>query len=126
MNKTILIIEDEQLLLNILKMKFEKLGFIVEGAIDAREAFSLLQNKEVHLILLDLLLPGIDGYAILKKLKGDEKLKRIPVIVVSNLGGVEESNKAKNLGALDFIIKAEHSPESIAERVREALSPATR
>lgn len=122
MNKTILIVEDEQLLLSILKMKLEKFGFDVEGAIDAREAFSLLEKKEVHLILLDLLLPGIDGYAILKKLKSDKKLKQIPVIVISNLGGVEESNKAKNLGALDFIIKAEHSPESIAERVKEALA----
>ena len=121
MNKTILIIEDEQLLLNLLTMKFKKFGFDVESAIDANEACSLLQKKEVHFILLDILLPGIDGYAILKKLKNDKKLKHIPVIVVSNLGGVDEKDKAKNLGALDFIIKAEHSPTDIAERVRKIL-----
>lgn len=119
--KTILIVEDEQLLLNLLKMKLEKDGFVIESAIDADEAFVALKKKDVDLILLDLLLPGIDGYAILKQLKADEKLKHIPVIVVSNLGGIEEKNKAKNLGALDFIIKAEHSPGSIAKMVKEAL-----
>lgn len=120
--KTILIIEDEELLLGLLKMRLEKHGFVIESAIDADEAFAVLKKRDVDLILLDLVLPGIDGYAILKQLKADEKLKRIPVIVVSNLGGIEEKTKAKDLGALDFIIKAEYSPGSIAKRVEEALS----
>lgn len=119
--KTILIIEDEQILFDLLKTKLEKFGFNIEGAIDADGAFSILKDKKVDLIFLDLLLPGIDGYAILKRMKADEKLKHIPVIVVSNLGGVEEKNKAKSLGALDFIVKAEHSPESIAEKAERVL-----
>lgn len=93
----------------------------VEEAIDSKEAFSALAKKNFDMILLDLLLPGIDGYGILKQLKEDDKLRHIPVIVVSNLGGVDEEKRVKKLGALDYIIKAENSPDAIVQRVKEMI-----
>jgi two-component system phosphate regulon response regulator PhoB/two-component system alkaline phosphatase synthesis response regulator PhoP len=114
---SILIIEDEQLLYNLLKQKLQGVGINVEGAIDGETALEKIAEHAPDLILLDLLLPGIDGFEVLKRLKGNERFKHIPVIVISNLGETKDINSIIKLGASEYIIKAESSPQEITEAV---------
>ena len=114
---SILIIEDEQLLYNLLKQKLQSAGLNVEGAIDGETALEKIAEHAPDLILLDLLLPGIDGFEVLKRLKGNERFKHIPVIVISNLGEAKDINSIIKLGASEYIIKAESSPQEITEAV---------
>lgn len=118
-DKKILIVEDDQFLAGLLKTKLSARNFEVLTVMDAKEAFVVLEKEQVACILLDLLLPGVDGFSVLEKLRGDERFRSIPVIVVSNLGAAEEKKKAIALGAREFLIKAENSPESIAKKVEE-------
>lgn len=119
--KCVLVIEDDLFLRDILTQKLLKSGFDIEGAIDAGEAFQILEKKHVDLILLDLLLPGIGGQEILHKIKQDEKLAHIPVIVASNLDNPEEKQRVMSMGAVDYMIKAQHTPDEIITRVRDIL-----
>jgi DNA-binding response OmpR family regulator len=119
--KSVLIVEDDLFLFDILTQKLIQNGFHVEGAVDANEAYKVLDEKPVDIILLDLLLPGIGGQEILKNIKSAEKLKNIPVIVASNLDNPEEQSNCKRLGAADYLIKAQHTPEEIVMRVKKVL-----
>ena len=74
------------------------------------------------LILLDLILPGIDGFEVLKRIKEDEKTASIPVVILSNLGQKDEIEKGLNLGAVDFLIKAHFTPEEIVEKIKLVLA----
>ncbi len=118
-NKKILIVEDDQFLMSLLKIKLSAHDFTVLTAFDAEEAFAVLEKEQVACILLDLLLPGVDGFSVLERLRDSERFKSIPVIVISNLGAAEEKKKALGLGAHYFLIKAENSPESIVKKVEE-------
>ncbi len=120
-NKKILIVEDDQFLAGLLKTKLSARNFEVLTAMDAEEAFAVLDKEQIACILLDLLLPGADGFSVLEKLRADKRLKSIPVIVTSNLGAAEEKKKDIALGAREFLVKAENSPESIAKKVEETL-----
>ena len=74
------------------------------------------------MILLDLLLPGIDGFTILERLKADKKTASIPVVVLSNLGQPEDINRAMKLGAEDFMVKANFTPNEIIEKIKNVLN----
>jgi len=111
----ILIVEDEQLLYNLLKQKLQSAGINVEWAMDGETALGKIAEHMPDLILLDLLLPGIDGFEILKRLKQDDRLKDIPVIVLSNLGETKDIDSVLKLGASEYIIKAESSPQEITD-----------
>ena len=106
---------------DILALKLKKAGFAVERAIDGKEAFSILEKKRADLILLDLLLPGMEGHDVLKQIKEDVALQSIPVIIASNLDSPEERKRVKELGAADYLVKAEHTPDEIIKRVAEEL-----
>jgi CheY-like chemotaxis protein len=121
-NKTILIIEDDAFFRTIISKEFESDGFNVIEAGDSTEAFKSLENTKPDLILLDILLPGMNGYEILEKIKADKKTADIPIIMLSNLGQKDEIEKAKNLGVEDFMIKVNFVPEEIVQRVREILN----
>lgn len=119
--KTILLVEDDLFLQGILAMKLEKAGFVVERAIDGKEAFSILEKKRVDCILLDLLLPGMEGHEVLRHIKDTSQWKSIPVIIASNLDNSSERKRALELGAVDYLVKAEHTPDEIIKRVSEEL-----
>ena len=73
------------------------------------------------LVLLDLVLPGIDGFEVLKQLKADPEISHIPVVILSNLGQKEDIDRGLNLGAKDYLIKAHLTPGEIVEKVKEIL-----
>ena len=118
----VLIIEDDELLMNVLKQRFKAQGYTIKNAESANEARGILQNSHIDIILLDIILPETNGFIYLKELKADEKLKNIPVIIISNLGQREEVEKGLKLGAVDYIIKAHTFPEEIIDKVQNILN----
>lgn len=119
--KKILIVEDDLFLREILEKKLASEGFKTKGVFDIYEAERALQQKDVDLVLLDLLLPGAEGYELLGRLKNDPERKDIPVIVFSNLSNEEDKKRAFRAGALDFLVKAEHTPDTIVHKIKKAL-----
>jgi two-component system, cell cycle response regulator len=119
--KTILIVEDDLFLQRILRQKLAAGGFIIEAVMDGNEAIAILEHTHVDLILLDLLLPGMAGQDMLRLLKENLQWKDIPVIIASNLDNPQERKRGKELGAVDYLVKAEHTPDEIVLRVAEEL-----
>ena len=119
--KKILIIEDEKTLRFLIVQTLIEEGFEVEEAIDGEEGIQKLKENKPDLILLDLLLPGIDGFEVLSRIKRDSDLESIPVIILSNLGQEEEIERGSRLGAIDYLIKAHFTLDEIAARVKKVL-----
>jgi len=124
--KTILFIEDESALQKTLGEVLKQEGYEVLSALDGEIGLKLADppagGKKPDLILLDLILPKINGFEILKKLKDNEETKEIPVIVLTNLEGVGDVDKAIELGAKTYLVKAQYSLEEVLEKIRKTLS----
>jgi DNA-binding response OmpR family regulator len=117
----ILIVEDDKFLRELLVRKLENEGFKIVRAIDGEEALKKIKEELPQLILLDLVLPGIDGFEVLRRIKGDPATSKIPVIILSNLGQREEVEKGIQLGANDYLVKAHFTPEEIVKKVKGVL-----
>jgi len=117
----ILVVEDDKFLRELLVRKLFGEGFAVESAIDATGTFEILSRWKPDIILLDLILPGEDGFSILEKLKKDKNFASTPVIILSNLGQQEDIDRALAIGALDFMVKANFTLDEIIEKVTKAL-----
>lgn len=117
----ILVVEDEKFLLDLYQIKLIQEGHEVLIAKNGSEGLAMTQDHLPDLILLDILMPKVDGYEMLKKLKVDKKTKKIPVIIFSNLSQKEEIEKGLKLGANDFIIKTSVTPTELAQKVEEYL-----
>lgn len=119
--KTILVAEDDSFYANIYKFKLTKEGFIVETANNGDEAIKIAKENKPDLILLDLIMPIKDGFETLKELKQDPALKDIKVIVISNLGQDEDIARTKELGAQDYLVKANMSIQEMMDKVKSYL-----
>lgn len=117
----ILIIEDDIFLVELLERKFVQEKFRTSRAMDVEQARMILTSDKVDVILLDVILPGMDGFVFLHELKSLPQLKEIPVIIISNLGQREEMQRGLEAGAVDYIIKAHATPGEIVEKVRNLL-----
>ncbi len=115
--RKILIIEDEKFLLEIYQSRFEKEGYQVFAAINGLAGLKLAQKEKPDLIILDILMPGMDGYEVIKKLKENNQTKEITILVLSNLGQREEINQGLKLGANDYIIKTDLTPSELVNKV---------
>ena len=117
----ILLVEDDLFILQLLNDKLRRSNCTTFVASDAETALGILRKNPVDLILLDIILPGMDGFTFLQQLKNDEQFKNIPVIFLSNLGQREEIDRGMKMGAVDYIIKANNSPAEIIDRVQQVL-----
>lgn len=118
----VLVIEDDKFLRELLVRKLGSEGFDVENAIDATAAYAALEKRKPTIILCDLILPEVSGFEILAKIKADPKTKDIPVIILSNLGQKEDTDKAMALGAKDFMVKANFTLDEIVAKIRATLA----
>jgi len=114
---TILIIEDDKFLNDLIGKKLEREGFKIFSVIDGERGLEILKEEEVDIILLDLLLPGMHGFEFLRLIKGDPKVKNIPVIILSNLGQKEDVEKGLALGAIDYLVKAGVTLDEIVVKI---------
>jgi len=119
--KKILIIEDEKILSEMYKFKLEKEGFEVLNAMEVDEAIGIGRNSKPDLVVLDILLPKESGINYLIKMKNIEELKDVPVLVLSNFDDNETKNKSFELGAKDYLIKSNHDPKEIVEKIKELI-----
>ncbi len=120
MSKRILIVEDEKPIANALKLKLDDLGFETVLAHNGTEGLKMVDAGDFSMILLDLVMPKMDGFEFLKELK--KKETRIPVIVLTNLGQNDDESKVKELGAVGFFTKSKTTIKEIVERVEDFLS----
>jgi len=119
--KKILFVEDEPSLQKAISEVLTQEGFKVLSAADGEEGLKLARSESPDLILLDLILPKKDGFEVLKELKADEKMKDIPVIVLTNLEGIGDVEKALTLGAKTYLVKANYELEDVLKLVKEHL-----
>jgi len=119
--KKILIIEDDKFLRELISQKLLKEGYVVNEAIDGEDGIKKTREDKPDLILLDLILPGIDGFEVLSQIKTDPSLATIRVIILSNLGQREDVEKGLKLGAVDYLIKAHFTPAEIVEKIRSII-----
>ncbi len=117
----ILVVEDDKFLRDLIVQKLKREGFNTIEAIDGEEGLKTVKEKRPDLILLDLILPGIDGFEILSRLKADKASAAIPVIVLSNLGQKEDMDRAMSNGAEDFMVKAHFTPGEIVAKIKLVL-----
>ena len=121
--KTILIVEDDKLILDVLRKKFEIEGYIVVTAGDVHSGLEVIKAQRVDLVLLDILLPGgANGFVLLGDIKQNEEFKKIPVVILSNFSEKQDIEKGLRLGAVDFLVKANNTPNKIVERVEQVLA----
>lgn len=121
---TILIVEDDRFLRDLLTGKLEKEGYTIATAVDGKEGLEKLASERPMLVLLDLILPEVDGFEFLKRGREGAGSAMPPVIVLSNLGTREDVEHAETLGAKAFLIKANFTPDEIIARVRAVLHEA--
>jgi len=114
----ILLVEDDEFLRDICEIKLKKEGFNVTTSADGLDAFKKIKDLKPQLVLLDVILPGMDGFDVLKKSKADEETASIPIIMLTNLGQNDEVQKGFDYGAEDYIIKAHFTVGEIVEKVR--------
>ena len=119
--KTILVIEDDKFLRELISRKLIGEGFDVLEAVDGEEGIKKIKEGKPDLVLLDLILPSIDGFEILTRVRDDPEVSSIPVIILSNLGQREEVEKGLKLGAVDYLIKAHFTPGEIIEKIKNVL-----
>src|SRR3989338_4351190 len=113
----ILIIEDEEVLLEVLASKLKKDGYEVSIAKDGEEGLRKFREEKPSLVLLDIIMPKMGGFEVLREAIKDPSLAKIPVIVISNSGQPVEIEEALKLGAKDYLIKAEFSPEEVVQKI---------
>jgi DNA-binding response OmpR family regulator len=119
--KRILIVEDDKFLASALEAKLFKDGFIVEAIGDGADVIGTLSKYTPDMILLDLMMPKMDGFAVLEQMKKNDTLKSVPVIVITNLSQTEDADKARELGAIDYLIKSDMTLQTLVERVKKYL-----
>jgi DNA-binding response OmpR family regulator len=117
----ILVVEDETFLVKIYSVKLKKEGYEVSIANDGEQAVKLAAEVQPDLILLDLILPKMNGFEALEKMRSSPVNKETPVIVLSNLGQEEDIKRAESLGADGYLVKANFSIQDIVAKIRETL-----
>lgn len=122
MRNKILLVEDSKVIQQMYKNKLTIEQFNVITADNGMEAIKILSQEKPDIILLDLMMPIMDGYKVLQVIKTDPRLSNIPVLVFSAKGQAEEVEKSLNLGAAGYIVKATTKPNEVIEQIRKVLS----
>lgn len=117
----VLLVEDDLPLVRMYEIVLKKAGFELVIALDGEEGLAKIKAENPDVVLLDLVLPKKDGFTLLKELENDSKLSKIPVMCLSVLHQREDLERAKRLGAVDFLVKTEVSPSEIIEKVKMHL-----
>ena len=120
-NKKVLIIEDEATLQKALQEVLVAEGYDILSALDGSRGLEMAREENPDLILLDIILPKMDGFEVLKELKSEEKTESIPVIILTNLSDISDIQKALDLGATTYLVKADFSLEDVIKKVEDTL-----
>lgn len=117
MAKKILLVEDEIIMINLLEKKLTQEGYDVKIATNGEEALKMMREEKPDIILLDIIMPKMGGFEVMEEMGKDPDLSDIPVVIISNSGQPVELDKAKELGAKDWLIKTEFDPQEVLDKV---------
>jgi DNA-binding response OmpR family regulator len=117
----VLIVEDEKMLADMYATKFAMEGFDAAQANDGQAGLDAATANPPDIILLDIIMPKLDGFTVLKQLRAQPQTEKTPVILLTNLGQDEDIKKGKELGATDYFVKANHTPAEVVTKVKEVL-----
>jgi CheY-like chemotaxis protein len=121
MGKKILLIEGEEVIIRLLNKKLAALGYEVSLAMDGQEGIEKMREQRPDLVLLDIIMPRKGGFEVLEEMKKEDGLSDIPVIIISNSGQPLELERARNLGVMDWLVKAEFDPKEVVEKVKKYI-----
>jgi len=120
--KTILIVEDDDSISNMYQTKLKQLGLNMLVAADGSSGLEIAKKQKPDLILLDVILPQLDGFSVLEELKKGKDTAKIPVVMLTNLSTTEDQEKANKLGANGYVVKANVTPTEVSETVQKLLN----
>jgi CheY-like chemotaxis protein len=121
MSQTILFIEDEAAAQKSLGFALKNQGYTVISALDGESGLRLAKTQKPSLILLDLILPKIDGFEVLEQLKNDSETRDIPIVILTNLERMDDVERALELGAKTYLTKSSYTLAEVVEKVKKAL-----
>ncbi len=121
LKKKILLVEDDPLILQIYKNRLVKAGFEVVSVSSGEEVMGKLRNERFDMVLLDIVLPEKSGFEILRKMKEDGELEKTKTLILSNIGEKEKVERALNMGVVDYLIKAHHTPSDVVSKIEEII-----
>lgn len=119
--KKILLVEDDPFISEMYTTKFEHTGFDVEVAMTGKEGAMKAKEWQPDILLLDILIPEMDGFEVLSHVKKDPATSRIPVVMLTNLGQKEDIERGSALGAVAYIVKAHFTPQEVVDKVKAIL-----
>lgn len=118
---SVVIVEDEKMLADMYATKFTMDGFTTEKANDGQAGLDLVKKVKPDIVLLDVIMPKLDGFAVLKALRAEPDFQTTPILLLTNLGQDEDVKKGKELGATDYFVKANHTPAEVVVKVKQIL-----
>lgn len=122
MNQTVLIVDDDEFLLEMYALKFKEEGFVVEIAKTGRDALEKVASIKPNIVLLDVVLPEMDGFSILQKMRAEKNSSTPLIVMLTNLSQKDDTERGMRLGADDYIVKAHYTPSEVVEKVRKLLA----
>ena len=117
----VLIVEDDQFLLRMYKKKFEVAGFEVEVAVDGEDGLSKMRNVKPEIVLMDIMMPKLNGLDAIVQAKADTLIKNIPIIVLTNLSNTDDAQMAVKNGAIGYMVKSDFTPSQVVEEAKKYL-----
>ena len=118
----LLIVEDDKIIINMYRVKFTNAGHEVKLAENGEEGLALMKSFHPDIVLMDLMMPIMDGFTAVTKAKADPAIKDIPIVVLTNLSQAEDVEEIIKIGAVDYIVKSHLTPAQILEKVTKLLS----
>lgn len=119
--KNILVIEDDNSILNMYKTSLTNDGYSVFTAVNGEDGLKIAQKEIPDLVLLDVMMPQVDGFAVLEQLKAESATDKIPVIMLTNLAQEEDRERGKKLGAKDYLVKSNLTPMQVSEKIKKYI-----
>ena len=117
----ILLVDDDEFLLDMYSTKFREAGFDIDIASSGEAALEKIRKNQYHVILLDIIMPVLDGFEVLQQMKKENLISKSVVVILSNLGQKEDIERGMFLGATDYVIKAHFTPREVVEKVKSHL-----
>jgi len=121
MAKNILVIEDDDFFRELLRKKLSLNDFNVLEAVDGEDGIKAVKEKKPDLVILDLLLPNVDGFEVLSQVKIDSAVASIPIIILSNLGQQEDIERGLKMGAIDYLVKSQFDINQVVDKIKNVL-----
>ncbi len=117
----VLLVEDDSMIVEMYKFRLEEEGFDVLVTDKGTEALEIASKEKPNIILLDVILPEVDGFSVLQMIKNNSKTKNIPVVMLTNLGQESDKEKGNQLGAVEYFIKSQHTPAEVLAAIKKII-----